>query len=109
MDGSNGGYGVVPDTMALLGSLREVIETEEFAKQRDRIVADIRRYDEVMTGITWSLSRGPRSRYDHVGRPVGGLQAVFKTAGAVPVTRSGSIPLAHAGVLVLRSCRISCI
>ncbi len=37
---------------------RELVETETFAQQRDLIVSDIHRYDDIMHGLGWSLAKG---------------------------------------------------
>lgn len=39
--------------------LRKVVETEEFQAQRDELIEDVHRYDEVRAGVDWALSREP--------------------------------------------------
>ena len=40
-------------------SARTVIETATYEAQRDAIMPDIRRFDEIMRGVYWALSTRP--------------------------------------------------
>ena len=39
--------------------LREVVEASTFTEQVSKIMADVRRFDEIMDGIVWALARAP--------------------------------------------------
>lgn len=40
-------------------SVRTVVETQEFERQRNAVMPDIRRFDEIMRGVYWALSTRP--------------------------------------------------
>jgi len=42
-------------------SARTVIETKTYEAQRDAIVPNVRRFDEVMRGVYWALSTRPEA------------------------------------------------
>ena len=42
-------------------SARTVIETKTYEAQRDAIMPNIRRFDEVMRGVYWALSTRPEA------------------------------------------------
>lgn len=39
--------------------LRTVIEDKQFNEQKQKITPDVRRLDEILFGITWTVARGP--------------------------------------------------
>ena len=42
-------------------SARTVIETKTYEAQRDTIMPDIRRFDEIIRGVYWALSQRPEA------------------------------------------------
>ena len=39
--------------------LRDVVEEVTFTEQASKIMSDVRRFDDIMDGITWALARAP--------------------------------------------------
>ena len=42
-------------------SVRTVVETQEFERQRSAIMPDVRRFDEIIRGVYWALSTQPEA------------------------------------------------
>lgn len=42
-------------------SVRTIVETREFERQRLVVMPDIRRFDEIMRGVYWALSTRPEA------------------------------------------------
>lgn len=57
--GSNGYEGPIGlSSDQVVPKFREVVETEDFQRQRDQIIGEIQRYDEIKEGIDWAVTRG---------------------------------------------------
>ena len=54
--------------------LREIVEEQTFAEQVKVITPDIRRFDEIMSGVTWALARKPEDF--SVADEISGLRVV---------------------------------
>lgn len=45
--------------MPIHPTLRTVIETKVFLDQKSKLQPDIKRFDEILFGVTWALARDP--------------------------------------------------
>lgn len=40
-------------------SFREIVETDGFQKDKERVATDAKRLDEMLLGVTWAMSQHP--------------------------------------------------
>jgi hypothetical protein len=57
----NGQRSYQTDLVSWISSVRSIVETQEFERQRLVVMPDIQRFDEIMRGVYWALATRPEA------------------------------------------------